>query len=94
MRAMIVARHREHAAVLGGAGEIAAVQRIACAIHARPFAVPHAEHAIDALAGKRVELLRPVQHGRGQVLVHARLKLDVPLGQHLLPPPQFLIQPT
>ena len=92
MRPVIIARHREHAAMLRGAGEIAAVQRIACAIHAGPFAVPHAEHTIDALAGKRIELLRAVQHGRGEVLVHARLKLDVPLGQHLLPPPQFLIQ--
>ena len=92
MRAVIVARHRQHAAMLRGAGKIAAVQRVACAIHAWSFAVPHAEHAIDALAGKRIELLRPVQHGRGEVLVHARLELDVPLGQHLLPPPQFLIQ--
>ena len=60
------------------------MQRVARAIDARALAVPHAEHAIDALAGERIELLRAVQHGGGEVLVHAWLEVDVALGQQLL----------
>ena len=94
MRAVVVARHRQHAAMLRGADEIAAVQRVAGAIDARALAVPHAEHAIDALAGKGVELLRAVQHGGGEVLVDARLEADVLLGQHRLAVPELPIQPA
>ena len=73
MRAVVVARHGEHTTVFRRAQEIAAVQGIAGAIDAGAFAIPHAEHAIDALAGERIELLRSVQHGRREVLVDARL---------------------
>ena len=86
--------HREHAAVLRGADEIAAVQRIACAIDAGTLAVPHAEHAIDTLAGKRVELLRAVKHGRGEVFVDARLEPDVLRGEHFLPAPELPVEPA
>src|SRR5579872_2865106 len=92
MRAVVVARHSKHAAVLRCAQEIAAVERIASAIDAGTFTVPHAVHAIDALARERIELLRPVQHCRSKVLVHAGLELNIALGQQLLAAPQFLIQ--
>ena len=88
MRAVVVARHRQHAAMLRGAEEIAAVQRVAGAIDAGPLAVPHAEHAIDALAGEGVELLRAIQHGGGEVLVDAGLEADVLRGQQRLAVPE------
>ena len=91
---MVVAGHRQHAAVLRGADEIAAVQRIAGAIDAGTLAVPHAEHAIDALAWKRVELLRAVQHGGGEVFVDARLEPDVLRGEHFLAVPDLAVEPA
>ncbi len=94
MRAVVVAGHRQHAAMRRSADEIAAMQRIAGAIDAGAFAVPHAEHAIDALAGKRVELLRAIQHGRREVLVDAGLEADVLGQQHCLAAPEFLIEPA
>ena len=94
MRAVVVARHRQHAAMLRGADEIAAVQRIAGAIDAGALAVPHAEHAIDALAGEGVELLRAVQHGGGEVLVDAGLEADVLRGQHRLAVPDLAVEPA
>ena len=91
---MIVARHGQHAAMLGGAEEIAAVQRIAGAIDARALAVPHAEHAIDALAGEGIELLCAIQHGGGKVLVDAGLEADVQRGQHRLAVPDLAVEPA
>ncbi len=92
VRPMVVAGHRQHAAMPRSADEVAAVQRVARAIDAWPFAVPHAEHAIDALAGKRVELLCAIQHGRGEVLVDAWLEADVLGGQHRLAVPRLPIK--
>ena len=94
MRAVVVARHGQHAAMLRGAEKIAAVQRVAGAIHARALAVPHAEHAIDALAGEGIELLRAVQHGGGEVFVDAWLEADVVRGEQRLPVPELAIQPA
>ena len=74
--------------------KIAAVQRVAGAIDAGAFAVPHAEHAIDALAGEGVDLLRAIQHGRGEVLVDARLEADVLRGQQRLAVPDLPVQPA
>ena len=94
VRAVVVAGHRQHAAVLRGADEIAAVQRVAGAVDAGTLAVPHAEHAIDTLAGKRIELLRAVQHGRGEVFVDARLEPDVLGGEHFLAVPDLAVEPA
>ncbi len=94
MCAVVVARDRQDAAMLRGADEIAAVQRIARAIDARTLAVPHAEHAIDALAREGVELLRTIKHGRRQILIDAGLEADVAVGQQLLPAPGFAVQAT
>ena len=94
MRAVIVARDRKHAAMLRRADEIATVQRVASAINAGAFAVPHTEYAIDALAGEGIELLRAVQHGRRQVLVHTRLEADIAFRKQFLAAPQFLVQPA
>ena len=50
-----------------------------------PYHIPNTPST--RLPGKGVELLRAVQHGRGQVLVHARLKPDVAFRQQLLAAP-------
>ena len=88
---MIVAGHRQDTAMRRRADEIAAVQGVAGAVHAGPFAVPHAEHAIDSLAGEGVKLLRAVQHRGGEVLVDPWLEPDVVRGEHRLAAPEFLI---
>ncbi len=94
MRAVVVAGHSQHAAMCRRADEIAAVQRVAGAVDAGAFAVPHAEHAIDALAGEGVELLRAVQHGGGEVFVDAGLEADVVRVEQRLAAPEFPVQPA
>ncbi len=87
---MVVAHEREHAAVLGGAGEIGVAEHVAGAVDAGTLAVPHAEHAIELALAAQLGLLRAPERGGGQLLVDAGLELDV-LGceefagaQHLL----------
>ena len=49
------------------------------AIDPGPLAVPHTENAIIASPGKQVGLLAAPDGGGGQVLVHARLEIDIVL---------------
>ena len=74
---MIVARHHQHAAMRRGAGGVGVLEHVATAVHARPLAIPHAEHAVVTRAGKQVDLLRAPDRGGGQVLVDAGLELDM-----------------
>jgi hypothetical protein len=77
--AVVVTGKDEHAAVLGGARRVAVPEHVAAAIDAGALAVPDADHAIMLGAGRQVELLRAPDRGRREVLVHARLELDVVL---------------
>jgi hypothetical protein len=45
--AVVVAADHQHAALRGRAVDVAVLERVARAVHARPLAVPHREHAID-----------------------------------------------
>ena len=74
---MIVARHHQHAAMRRGASGVGVLEHVATAVHARPLAIPHAEHAVVTRAGKQVDLLRAPDRGGGQVLVDAGLELDM-----------------
>jgi hypothetical protein len=53
------------------------LEDVAAAVHAGAFAVPHAEHAVIAGAGKQVDLLGAPDSSGGKVFVDARLELDV-----------------
>ena len=74
---VVVAHQRDHAAVLGGAGEIGVAEHIARAIDARTLAVPHAENAIELALAAQFGLLATPERGGGEFLVDAGLELDV-----------------
>ena len=77
-----------------GAGIVGVLQHVARAVDARALAVPHAEHAVVARAGIEVDLLGAPQGGGGEVLVDARLELDVVLLDEALGLPQRLVEPA
>src|SRR6185437_14287500 len=64
---------------------------VAAAIDAGALAVPDADHAIILGARRQVELLRAPDRGRGQILVHAGLELDVVLLEMLSRGKQLLV---
>jgi hypothetical protein len=81
---VVVARDRDHAAMLGRARHIGVLEHVGAAVHARPLAIPDAEDAVELLGlGIEIELLR-APDGRGaQLFVHAGLKDDV-IRLHML----------
>ena len=91
---VVVAGDGQHAAKTRGADGVGAAEGVAAAVHAGAFAVPHAEHAIDALAGEGVDLLAAPHHRGREVLVQSRLEADVCRSEQLLPAPQLLVDPA
>src|SRR3974390_1142432 len=69
-------------------------QHVAGAIHARPLAVPHAEHAIELALAAQFRLLRAPERGRGKILVQARLEADVVRLEHALGALELIIEPS
>ena len=88
---VVVAGDREHPTMLVRAHGVGTAERIAAAIDAGSLAIPEAEHAIDALAGKQVELLGAPQHRGGEIFIEAGLEADPRRAEQLLAPPHFLI---
>ncbi len=88
---MVVAGETQHAAVLGRARGIAVAEYVAAAVDAGALAVPDADHAIVFGAGRQIELLRAPDRGRGQILVHAGLELDVVLFEMFSRREQLLV---
>jgi hypothetical protein len=80
---MVVAGDHQHAAVLRAAGGVGVAEHVAAAVHARPLAVPHGEHALDARLGRQGHLLAAPHGGGREVFVDARLEDDVVAGQVL-----------
>jgi hypothetical protein len=93
-RGMVVAGHRQYAAMLPGAGRVGMLEDIAAAVDARPLAVPHAEYAVMFRAGRQVDLLRAPQRRGGEVLIDAGLEHHVVLRQMRLGFPQRLVEPA
>ncbi len=81
---VVVAHQRQHAAVLGGAGEIGVAEHVAGAVDARALAVPHAEDAVELAFAAQLGLLRAPHRGRGEILVDAGLEADVALLKELM----------
>ena len=77
--AVVVAGKAEHAAIFRRTRSVAVAEHVAAAVDAGALAVPDADHAIMIGTGRQIELLAAPDRGRGEVLVHARLKLDVVL---------------
>lgn len=91
---MIVTRQHQHAAMRGCAGRVGVLEHVDGAVHPRPLAVPHAEHAIESGRRIQVDLLR-APHCRGsEILVQPRLENDAVAGQMLLGLPQGQVQRT
>ena len=78
----------------GAAGDVAVLEHIARAIHARPLAVPEREHTLHG--GFRVERhhLRAPHRRGGQLLIQAGGEADVVGVQVLFGAPHFLIDPA
>ena len=90
---VVVAHQCDDAAVLRGAGQISVAENVARAIDTRPFAVPHAKHAIELALATQLSLLRTPQRGGGEFFVETGLELDVS-GRELLSRPHELLIET
>ena len=90
---MVVARHRQHPAMPGGAAGVGVAEGVNAAIHPRPLAVPHAEHAVEFGFGMQFDLLAPPDRSGRQFLVQTWAEPDVVAFQPGFGPPQGLIQP-
>jgi hypothetical protein len=77
LSAMIVARHHQHAAMLGGACRIGVAHHIARAVDTGTLAVPDAEDAVIGALAAHLGLLRAPERGGGKVLVDAGMEFDV-----------------
>src|SRR6266849_68439 len=55
---------------------------VARTVDARPFAVPHAEHAVEPALAAQFGLLRARQRGRGELLVGGRVELDIAFREY------------
>ncbi len=91
---MVVAHQGEHAAMLRGAGGVGVAEHVAGAVDARPFAVPHAEHAVVLAFAAQLGLLRAPQRGGGEVLVEAGLEHDVVGLEHALGALELIVEPA
>src|SRR3974390_3557003 len=91
-RRVIVTHQRDDAAVLRRAGEIGMAEDVAGAVNARPLAVPHAEDAIEFAFATQFRLLRTPECCRSQLLIEARLELDVGRGTLPAGPHHLLIE--
>lgn len=91
---MIVARQHQHTTARRSAGVIGVAQRIAAAIHTGCLAIPQGKHTLGLRARKESKLLRAPNSRRRQVLVKARLEMDVGALQKRCGPPQLLVETT
>ena len=89
--AVVIACNQQHTAVLAGARVIAMLEHVTAAVHARPLAVPHGEHAVVLGVRVKIELLRAPHGGGTQFLVDARHKLDVRFFEVLFRFPRVLV---
>jgi len=76
---MVITGYRNHAAPSGCARHVGVFEHVGATVHARPFAVPDAENAIEFVgAGRRkTQLLGAPDCGGRQLLIDARLEHDV-----------------
>jgi hypothetical protein len=81
---VVVAGDHQHAAKLRAAGGVGVAEHVAAAVHARPLAVPHAEHALHPRLGRQGDLLAAPHGGGRHVFVDARLEDDVVLARWAL----------
>jgi uncharacterized protein (TIGR00369 family) len=88
---VIVAERKEDAAVRGRAHPVRVLDRVPRAVDAGALAVPDREHAVDLRPGQQRDLLCAPDRGGGEVLVDARLELDLRRGEQLAGRRQLLV---
>ena len=81
LAAVVVPGDRQHAAERRCACRIRMFQRVDGAVHARPFAVPDAEHALYGGAGKQSDLLASPHRSGGEVFIEAGLEAHIGFGE-------------
>ena len=91
---MIVAGQQQNAAMRGGAGGIAVLQRVAAAVDARSLGVPHRKDAVVFGVRKEVELLTAPNRGGAELFVDRGLKANVVLFDKAAGIPQRLVEPA
>jgi hypothetical protein len=89
---VIVAHQGQHAAMLGGAGEIGMTEHIPGAIDPGAFAVPEAEHPIELALPAEFRLLRAPDRRRGDVFIEAGLETDVVFIERALRADELLVE--
>ena len=89
---MVVAGDHQYAAIAGCARCVSMLEHVAAAIDARPFAVPHAEDAVETRALEHSDLLASPDAGGGEVFVDAGLKMNVIALEEGARLPQGLIE--
>src|SRR5207247_10782569 len=87
-----VAHQRQHATVLGGAGEIGMAKDIAGAVDPGTFAVPEAEHPVEFALPAEFRLLRAPDRSRSDVLVEAGLETNVVFIERALRADELLVK--
>jgi len=88
---MVVARDDQHAAMLRRAVRVAMLERVARAIDARAFAVPHRVHAIDGAFGVRLDALRAEHRRAAEFLVDRGQEAHIVRFEQFLRFPQLLV---
>src|SRR6056297_3142675 len=80
---MVVARERQHAAMLQGPGGVGMLEGIAGTVDARSLAIPDAEDAVVLGVPVKPGLLRAPNGSRRQILVHVGTEKHLMLFQVL-----------
>ncbi len=80
---MIVAAKNQGPAVLACAGDVGVSKNVAGAIHARPFAIPDADHAIDIRLIHHVDDLASHHRCCRQIFIHSGDEMDIMFREHL-----------
>src|SRR5471030_2597357 len=89
---VIVASEYEYTAMGRRPRRVGVLEHIAGSVDARPFAVPHREHAVVFGAGIKIDLLRTPDGGGREVFIHAWLEHDLMRSEMFLRFPQMLIE--
>jgi hypothetical protein len=91
---VVIGRQGQHATKTRSACGVAVLEHVTAAIHTRPLAVPHREHAVVPGAFKQVGLLTAPDHGGAQIFVDAGREMNGRRRQVLARLPQLQIKPT